>query len=106
MNATNHTISTSAIQASDCLVAVLTYNNGEDLRLTMEKFPKEHEYAVMVHVDGSNDGSDACLATYPYPVVRTERNYGVGKAIKRKKLYGRISSGLTQVGNGFFPFLA
>jgi len=89
MNATNHTISTSAIQASDCLVAVLTYNNGEDLRLTMEKFPKEHEYAVMVHVDGSNDGSDACLATYPYPVVRTERNYGVGKAIKNSIGYAK-----------------
>jgi dolichol-phosphate mannosyltransferase len=74
---------------SDCLVAVVTYNNGEDLKLTMDKFPKEHDYSVVVHVDGSTDGSDACLSNYPYPVLRTKRNYGVGRAIKNCIAYAR-----------------
>jgi dolichol-phosphate mannosyltransferase len=77
------------IQPAECLVAVVTYNNGDDLKLTMDKFPQEHDYAVVVHVDGSTDGSDACLAAYRYPVIRNDTNRGVGKAIKNCIEYAR-----------------
>jgi dolichol-phosphate mannosyltransferase len=81
--------STTSITYADCLVAVLTYNNSDDLKLTMDKFPKEHLYKVVVHVDGSTDGSDACLQDYPYPVIGNAVNMGVGKAIKNSVDYAR-----------------
>jgi dolichol-phosphate mannosyltransferase len=77
------------IDYSDCLVAVLTYNNGEDLKLTMEKFPQEHPYKVVIHVDGSTDGSDACLQDFSYPIIGNPVNVGVGKAIKNCVEYAR-----------------
>lgn len=77
------------ISQSDCLVSVLTYNNGEDLRLTLEKFPPEPPYSVVVHVDGSTDGSDFCLSDFSYPVIGNPANCGVGKAIKNSIQYAR-----------------
>ncbi len=83
-----------SVQYSDCLVAVVTYNNGEDLQLTLDKFPKEYPdkhypYSVVVHVDGSTDGSDACLKEYPYPIIGNKTNRGVGKAIKNSIEYAK-----------------
>jgi dolichol-phosphate mannosyltransferase len=77
------------IRYEDCIVGVVTYNNGEDLRLTLDKFPANPPYSVVVHVDGSTDGSDECLKDYSYPVIRTSPNRGVGKAIKNCIEYAR-----------------
>lgn len=78
-----------AILQSECLVSVLTYNNGEDLRLTLEKFPPGAPYSVVVHVDGSTDGSDECLSEFPYPIIGNSTNHGVGKAIKNSISFAR-----------------
>ncbi len=79
----------NAITYKDCLVGLVTYNNGEDLEKTLAKFPQNPPYSVVVHVDGSTDGSDACLEHFPYPVIRTNPNRGVGKAIKNCIEYAR-----------------
>ena len=79
----------NALTYKDCIVGLVTYNNGEDLELTFEKFPDQAPYSVVVHVDGSTDGSDACLEKFSFPVIRTNPNRGVGKAIKNCIEYAR-----------------
>jgi dolichol-phosphate mannosyltransferase len=64
------------------LVAILTYNNGEDLKNLLERIPKDFADDLIVHVDGSTDGSDAVLEKYPYRVLRQQTNVGVGKSIR------------------------
>ncbi|HOU59875.1 MAG TPA: glycosyltransferase family 2 protein [Kiritimatiellia bacterium] len=68
--------------SSPYLVAILTYNNGEDLKNLIARIPREYPYDVVVHVDGSTDGSDAILEKTPYHVLRQADNVGVGRAIR------------------------
>jgi dolichol-phosphate mannosyltransferase len=67
---------------SPYLVAILTYNNGEDLKNLVARIPRDYPYDVVVHVDGSTDGSDAVLAQSPYRVLRQAANAGVGRSIR------------------------
>ncbi len=64
------------------LVAILTYNNGVDLKNLVERIPKDFPYDVVIHVDGSTDGSDSILDGYPYRILRQPQNAGVGKSIR------------------------
>jgi dolichol-phosphate mannosyltransferase len=79
----------NSITEKDCIVGLVTYNNGDDLERTLQKFPHDFPFAVVVHVDGSTDGSDGCLERFPYTVIRTVPNRGVGKAIKNCIEYAR-----------------
>lgn len=79
----------NALTYKDCIVGLVTYNNGDDLELTLKKFPENAPYSVVVHVDGSTDGSDACLDKFTFPVISTNPNRGVGKAIKNCIEYAR-----------------
>lgn len=65
-----------------CLVTVLTYNNGSDLRKTLSGFSSPFPFDVLVHVDGSTDGSDACCGDFPFRVLRVAPNQGVGASIR------------------------
>jgi dolichol-phosphate mannosyltransferase len=76
-----------SIPCDQCLVAVFTYNNGYDLEATLKKFGRNFPYRVVVHVDGSVDGSDKCLESFPFPVLRNEENAGIGRSIKNTIKY-------------------
>jgi hypothetical protein len=41
-----------------CLLAVLTYNNGKDLKKVLEKRKKSFPIDILVYFDGSNDKSE------------------------------------------------
>jgi dolichol-phosphate mannosyltransferase len=64
------------------LVALFTYNNGEDLALTCDKFPIDYPFDVVIHVDGSTDHSDAVLDRYPFKVIRQPKNIGIGGSLR------------------------
>lgn len=72
-----------------CLVAILTYNNGEDLKNLLERIPADYPHDIVVHVDGSTDGSDSILEQYPYRVLRPPANAGVGKSIRNVFAYAQ-----------------
>jgi dolichol-phosphate mannosyltransferase len=80
------------ITPKDCLVALFTYNNGSDLETTLQRFGPNYPYPVVVHVDGSMDGSDVCLKNYTYPVLRNHQNRGIGRSIKNVIEYARSNS--------------
>jgi len=72
-----------------CIVGLLTYNNGPNLEKTLLKFEKDFPFEVVVHVDGSNDGSDECLKNFPFHVLRSTTNSGVGRSAKNVIEYAR-----------------
>ncbi len=72
-----------------CLVAILTYNNGENLKNLIARIPQDYPYDILVHVDGSSDGSDAILAQYPFAVLRQEKNVGIGRSLRNVFQYAR-----------------
>ena len=78
-----------ALLPSQCLVAIFTYNNGDDLETTLSKIGPDFPFPVVVHVDGSTDGSDACLARFPFPVIRNQVNRGCGRSLKNAIAYAR-----------------
>jgi dolichol-phosphate mannosyltransferase len=67
---------------SKILGVILTYNNGEELCNLMDRIPVDFNYDLLVHVDGSTDGSDAILDDYPYPVIRQDENHGIGYSMR------------------------
>ncbi len=40
-------------------------------------------------MDGSTDGSDACLAEFPFPILRNPVNRGIGHSLRNVIRYGR-----------------
>src|SRR5271157_1496576 len=77
----------------DCLVAVFTYNNGSDLETTLRRFGADFPFPVVVHVDGSTDGSDACLKDFPsFAILRNPANKGIGRSVKNVIEYARLHS--------------
>jgi dolichol-phosphate mannosyltransferase len=77
------------ITKNDCLVVILTYNNGESLEKTLIRIPKDYEYDVLVHVDGSTDGSDRILRYYNYKVIYQKENSGIGTSLRNVIEYGK-----------------
>ena len=90
-----------------CLVAILTYNNGENLKNLIARIPQDYPYDILVHVDGSSDGSDAFLDQYPFAVLRQEKNVGIGRSLRNVFQYARrggytagaLVSGLALINN-------
>jgi dolichol-phosphate mannosyltransferase len=64
------------------LAATFAYNEGQKIRRTLARHPADRSYDLLVHDDGSTDGSltgvDAGVI-----VLRNETNCGIGASIKR-----------------------
>jgi dolichol-phosphate mannosyltransferase len=64
------------------LAATFAFNEGEKIRRTLARHPADRSYDLLVHDDGSTDGSldevDARVI-----VLRTKENQGIGAAMKR-----------------------
>ena len=71
------------------LLLVSTYNNGDDLLTTLNKIGSNFPYDVVVHVDGSTDGSDACLDKFGFKVLRNRQNRGIGHTLRKMINYAR-----------------
>jgi dolichol-phosphate mannosyltransferase len=64
------------------LAATFAFNEGEKIRRTLARHPADRSYDLLVHDDGSTDGS---LDTVDARVIvlRTKENRGIGAAMKR-----------------------
>lgn len=73
----------------DCLVAVLTYNNGDALEKTLNKIPETYKYDLIIHVDGSTDGSDGVLKKFNFNILHQKSNAGIGKSLRNVIEYAK-----------------
>ena len=70
------------------LAVMVCYNTCEKTRRTLEKFPLEHDYDVLLVNDGSTDQTAELLDESRYKVIHHPENRGVGAAIKTGFKYG------------------
>ena len=70
-----------------CILGIMSYNNGDDLKSTINSMPKNFPIETIVHIDGSTDGSDKILNQYSFKVLKNNKNIGVGKSIKNTIFY-------------------
>lgn len=70
------------MENSKLLLAIFTYNNGDDLKKLIERIPNNYPYDILVHVDGSDDGSDEILNEFSFKVIRQPRNFGIGRSMR------------------------
>jgi len=71
------------------LVAVLTYNNGADLKNLIERIPHYYPYDIIIHVDGSNDGSEEILKEFNFKVINKSKNSGIGRSMRNVIEYAK-----------------
>jgi dolichol-phosphate mannosyltransferase len=64
------------------LAATFAYNEGQKIRRTLARHPADRAYDLLVHDDGSTDGSLAAVDGGVI-VLRNETNQGIGASIKR-----------------------
>ena len=65
------------------LVVPFAYNEGEKIRATLSRFPRERSYDLMVLDDGSTDGSlDGVDLEFNASVLSHSRNRGIGASMK------------------------
>jgi dolichol-phosphate mannosyltransferase len=64
------------------LAAAFAFNEGEKIRRTLARHPKTRVYDLLVHDDGSTDGSLESVGE-GVTVLRAPENQGVGAAMKR-----------------------
>ncbi len=64
------------------LAATFAYNEGQKIRRTLARHPADRPYDLLVHDDGSTDGSLASVDASVI-VLRNETNQGIGASIKR-----------------------
>jgi dolichol-phosphate mannosyltransferase len=75
------------------------FNEGEKIRTTLSRFPRQRDYDLMVMDDGSTDASlDDVAERFGVGVLRHERNRGVGAAMKTAFTYA--------LENGYDVFVA
>lgn len=73
---------------SDCLVCILTYNNGINLKQTLDTLPRGTGFSCLIIDDGSSDGAVEKYAG-DIPVLKHEDNRGIGSSIRDGIDYGR-----------------
>jgi dolichol-phosphate mannosyltransferase len=84
------------------LVVVACYESREQTRALLARFPEEREYDLLAVDDGSRDGTDAVLRDAGVPLIRHERNRGLGAALKtglRQALSGGYDVAVIMAGN-------
>lgn len=65
------------------LAVPFAYNEGEKIRATLSRFPRERDYDLMVMDDGSTDGAlEGVEARFNVGVLHHRQNRGVGAAMK------------------------
>lgn len=69
------------------LVSLFAYNEGDLLRHTLEAFPRNPPYDILLVDDGSTDGSTEGLARPGFQVVRNAGNEGLGASIRKALRY-------------------
>lgn len=73
------------------LVAVVAYNNGENVARTLARFPAETErsYDVIVVDDGSSDATAELIVRSGFTMLQHPTNRGIGAAIKSAVRHAR-----------------
>ena len=65
------------------LAAIFAYNEGEKIKRTISRHPKNRAYDLLVMDDGSNDGALESISKEGWIHLRNEKNQGIGSAMKR-----------------------
>lgn len=73
------------------LVEINVYNEGIKIKQTLEEFPSQCPYDVLVVDDGSTDDTPEYVKEFPYPVIRHKVNLGIGKTIKDAIKYAQTN---------------
>lgn len=88
-------------RVKDVLIAVVVYNEGLRVRKVVSGLRLLADTCDVVLVDdGSNDETRDCLSSSGFPVIRHDRNQGVGASIRDAIRYG------LKRGSRFFVILA
>jgi dolichol-phosphate mannosyltransferase len=85
------------------LVGVVVYNEGANIKDTLNKFPTHPAYDVIIVDDGSTDETPEYIKEFKYLILRHQVNLGIGKAIKDAIFYGEENGYdiiVTMAGNG------
>jgi dolichol-phosphate mannosyltransferase len=69
------------------LVSLFAYNEGDKLRLTLDRFPAGRSYDVLVVDDGSTDGSLEGVEQRGFKLIRNLHNEGLGASIRKAFRY-------------------
>lgn len=69
------------------LVSLFAYNEGDKLRSTLNAFPLDRSYDVLVLDDGSTDGSLDDVEARGFKLIRNQCNEGLGASIKKAFRY-------------------
>jgi len=72
------------------MVVVFAYNEGQKIRMTLERFGRERDYDLFVMDDGTTDGSlDGVEEEFGLSVIRHSANRGAGAAVRTVIAHGR-----------------
>lgn len=66
----------------DCLVVVVSYNNGNKLKLTLDSVPRNFPIDILIIDDGSTDNSMDLIKKSDYTIITHESNCGIGRSIR------------------------
>lgn len=69
------------------LVSLFAYNEGDKLRVTLDRFPDGRSYDVLVVDDGSTDGSLEGVERRGFKLIRNTGNEGLGASIRKAFRY-------------------
>jgi dolichol-phosphate mannosyltransferase len=61
---------------------VIVYNEGAKLKTTLDRFPSDPPYDVVIMDDGSSDGVREIASQYPFAYLRHDTNRGVGASLR------------------------